>query len=148
MWIFSRHGFYCIVRDVRDVRDVHDTQGARERQRRWGRWDSGRDGGGRGAERFWVQARERQDLVNLRWRACLSPPIQEAPGGEYPFFLRVEAAELARLLVYLSRTLDYARFPEDAGVCSGGPGRLPLYRSIQALLEETGETGAPSDPGA
>lgn len=107
MWIASTLGFFSIVQHYDEHR-------------------------GRGC--FYVRARAKQDLRNLRTRARINAGIQEWPGADYAYRLVVSGDELTRIMTTLTSTIRYPNFKDCIAQLPDQAPKLEAYHRLWASL--------------
>jgi hypothetical protein len=109
MWLFTRHGFLSVVKNVASIRND---------------------------EQLLVRARVRADLEDLAdfiqlWRGS-RPTILDTPDHDYPFRL---LASRAALSTYMSRHIDELNYPNFKGaVAEDDPARAEVYTDVWSVL--------------
>jgi hypothetical protein len=109
MWLFTRHGFFSVVRA--------------------GRSDAGQ---------LMIRSRERRDLVNLlRFARGLSiklttPTIIATPANDYPYRVFVTEDEWPTLAATLAADVDYGNFKSE--VARTDKAREHVYHNVWSVL--------------
>lgn len=115
MWIFSRHGFFSVVRA--DPDEI-------------------------GQQQVMVRARVRADLERLIAEGLLrGAEILEWPGRDYPYRVIVHRDEWAETMQEIAYDIDYRNFKATVGD-TDGPARAALYARVWGeMLEAEAELG-------
>ncbi len=114
MWIASVEGFFSIVK----VRDK--------------------------ADRYFVRARERRDLLNLRrllredGMQDASTKIHHTPDSDYPFRLVVSSGVVRIILDSLADGIDYPNFKSAVGLRKDQENKPRLYHRVWDAMAELG----------
>lgn len=106
MWVFSRYGFYSVVRKPSDG----------------------------GNDVYHLRARVREDLERLKKAAGISGEIIESKFADYRFRLLLSKEELDRVMLVLADSVDYPNFKDEVAKQAGQRDRLNSYARIWAEM--------------
>jgi hypothetical protein len=107
VWIFTKHGFFSIVRAEPSAD---------------------------GTELVMVRARVRTDLERLAAHSNIElGPIRQWPDRDYPYRVVIARADWASVLVDLAMDIDYPNFKSIVAAIDG-PSRAHLYGKVWSVM--------------
>lgn len=107
MWLFTKHGYYAIVKDY-NKDDV-----------------------------FWVRARIKEDLSNiLKHMNLKDPEIQFKEYADYKYRLKLTKKEFTELMIFLADQLDYSNFKNMMDDNANQRHKIFAYYEVYNVLAE------------
>lgn len=108
MWLFTKYGFYSIVKKKF----------------------------GDQVKPFQIRARTKVDLENLKDQVSLEENIIETLHADYPYRLIVNEDELARCMEAFKRNIDYDNFKNEVARHTDQKNKLDAYHDIWRVMYE------------
>lgn len=107
MWLFTKHGYYAIVKDYKDENV------------------------------YWIRARLKEDLENLLALTSLkNTEIIFKEYADYKFRLKVSKDEFNELMVILANNLDYSNFKNMMDDNANQRHKIFAYYEVYNVLAE------------
>jgi len=107
MWLFTKHGYYAVVKDYKED-DV-----------------------------FWIRARIKEDLDNILAEIDLkNPSIQYKDYADYKYRLKVSKKEFTEIMLFFAEHLDYSNFKNMMDDNANQRHKIFAYYEVYNVLAE------------
>lgn len=107
MWLFTKHGYYAIVKDYKDENI------------------------------YWVRARIKEDLENIiTLMSFENPEIIFKENADYKFRLKISKKEFAELMTLMADKLDYSNFKKMMDENANQRHKMFAYYEVYNVLAE------------
>ena len=106
MWLFTKYGFFSVIKRKHRPQDKD----------------------------YQVRGRERNDLENLRKVLHIEEPVLETPRGDYRYRILVDKEQLHQLMYTLVEELDYENFKKTMSSYPDQKQKMEAYNEVWGIM--------------